>query len=463
MNDPSDIGSQVPGSRPVLLYGGHVLTLAGRGSDSPVLREAEVLLDRGRIAAIGRALTVMPGTRLLDVQGQLVMPGLVQGHVHLGQTFFRGLAEGRQLLTWLRERIWPLEAAHDDESAYWCTLLGAAECLLGGTTMVQDIGIGPGARGYLKALVESRIRGLAGKCLMDSGDGLPAALAEDTDATLAEAERLGDEFDGAGGGRLGYVVNPRFILSCSDELWRGVLDLAQRRSWPIHTHALEQREESDLVRATKQGRDEIEYFDETGILDADLRIAHGVWLEERHYERLGSARFSVVHCPSANLKLGSGIADVVGLRRAGIPVGLGCDGAACNNRLDAFEELRLAALLQQQRHGPASFSGRRALALATAGGAEALGFSRQIGTVEVGKQADLVVLATDRPEMWAATQADLHDLVAFSASRANVRHVFVGGEQLVEDGRLTHLDLSEIRREADRACAAQLARAGIDL
>ena len=142
---------------------------------------------------------------------------------------------------------------------------------------------------------------------------------------------------------------------------------------------------------------------------------------------------------------------------------MGCDGAACNNRLDAFDELRLAALLQQQRHGPESFSGLDALRLATSDGAAALGMSDQIGSVEVEKQADLVVLATDRPELWASPQADLHDLVAFSASRAHVRHVFVGGEHLVEDGRLTHLDLTEIRREADRACAALLERAGLEL
>ncbi|MCP3963295.1 MAG: amidohydrolase family protein [bacterium] len=433
----------------------------GAGS-SPVIREAEVLLDGGSVAAVGRALTVMPGTRLIDVQGQLVLPGLVQGHLHLGQTFFRGLAESRPLLDWLRERIWPLEAAHDDESAYWCTLLGAAECLLGGTTTIQDIGIGPGARGYLKALVDSRLRGLGGKCLMDAGDGLPAGLAEDTDTTLADTENLGEEFDGSNGGRLRYALNPRFILSCSDDLWRGVLDLARRHSWPVHTHALEQKAETELVRTVKQGRDEIEYFDDQGILDTDLRIAHGVWLEERHYPRLEQARFSVVHCPSANLKLGSGTADVVGLRGAGIPVGLGCDGAGCSNRLDAFDELRLAALLQMVRHGPASFSGHDALSLATREGAAALGLARQIGTVEVGKRADLVVLAAERPELWASPQADLHDLVAFSASRAHVRHVFVDGEQLVEDGRLGHLDLDTIRREADRSCAALLERSGIE-
>jgi len=468
MNDRQNVETLEPVSRPVLLYGGHVLTMVEAGDEggnrlAPVIREAEVLLDGGTVAAVGKALTVMPGTRLLDVQGQLILPGLIQGHLHLGQTFFRGLAERRRLLEWLRERIWPLEAAHDDESAYWCTLLGAAECLLGGTTTVQDIGIGPGAHGYLRGFVDSRLRGLAGKCLMDTGEGLPDRLAGDTDAVLSETEHLGDEFDQANDGRLHYALNPRFILSGTDELWRGVLDLAQRRSWPVHTHALEQKAETELVRSLKQGRDEIEYFDDCGILSTDLRIAHGVWIDNEHYERLRSADFSVVHCPSSNLKLGSGVADVVGMRRAGIPIGIGCDATACSNRLDIFEELRLAALLQMERHGPASFSGEEALRLATCEGAAALGLARQVGTVEAGKRADIVVLRTDCPELWVSPHVDLHDLVAFSASRSNVNHVFVEGEQLVEDGRLTHLDVDQIRREADRCCSALLARAGIDL
>jgi cytosine/adenosine deaminase-related metal-dependent hydrolase len=417
---------------------------------------AEILIQHGRIAAVGRALTAAPGTRLLDLTGHVVLPGLVQGHVHLGQTFFRGLAEERQLLAWLRERIWPLEAAHDDESAYWCSLLGAAECLLSGTTTVQDIGIGPGARGFLKAVRESRLRAIAGKCLMDTGDGMPAGLAEDTDRALASTEELGDEFDGADG-LLGYALNPRFILTCSDELWRGIRQLAERRRWPVHTHALEQEEETELVRSTKAGRDEIEYFDDEGILAGDLRIAHGIHLREAHYARLAERRFSVVHCPSANLKLGSGVADVVGLRRAGIPVGVGCDGAGCNNDLDAFEELRLAALLQKLKSGPRHFSGLDALRLATSEGARAIGLHREIGSIEVGKRADLIVLSTDRPELWAAPGADPHDRIAFSASGAHVRHVFVDGEHLVEDGRLTRLDLDEVRREATR-CAKELVR-----
>jgi 5-methylthioadenosine/S-adenosylhomocysteine deaminase len=444
---------------PLLLRGGTLLVL---DPGATVLRGADLLVRNGRIASLGRP-EPPPGTRVLDVSGCLVLPGLVQGHIHLGQTFFRGLAEQRRLLAWLRERIWPLEAAHDDESAYWCSLLGAAECLLGGTTTIQDIGIGPGARGLLRAIDDSGLRAFAGLCLMDSGDTLPSPMRQPTDAVLAETEELGSGFDGASGGRLRYVLNPRFILTCSDPLWDGIRDLSHRRGWPVHTHALEQLEETQFVRTIKEGRDEIEYFAERGVLATDLRLAHGVWLTRSHLERARNGRFSVVHCPSSNLKLGSGIADLLAIRGAGVPVGIGCDGAACSNHLDNFEELRLAALLQKVKHGPEAFTGLDALRLATSEGARALGLQDEIGTLEPGKRADVVVLSSDRPELWAAPQADPHDVVAFGASRGAVRHVLVEGRLLVEDGRLTHLDLAEIVEESNRCLAELIRRSGVNL
>ncbi len=445
---------------PLLLRGGTVLTLDARAT---VLPSTDILVEGGRIRRIGGVTDLPPGTRVLDVSGHLVLPGLIQGHIHLGQTFFRGLAEGRRLLAWLRERIWPLEAAHDDESAYWCSLLGAAECLLGGSTTLQDIGIGPGARGLLRAIADSGLRAFAGPCLMDSGDGLPDGLRQETDRGLADAESLGSAFEGSGDGRLRFALNPRFILSCSDPLWEGIRDLSLKHGWPIHTHALEQEDETLAVRALKNGRDEVEYFADQGLLATDLRLAHGVWLTAADLDRMRTANWSVVHCPSSNLKLGSGIADVPALRRAGIPVGLGCDGAACSNHLDPLEEVRLAALLQKLKHGPDAFSGLDALRLATSEGARALGLQDEIGTIETGKAADLLVLSLTRPEMWSAPQVDPHDLVAFGASRAAVRHVLVAGRPLVEDGRLTHLDLEEILRQSDRHLAALVRRSGLVL
>jgi 5-methylthioadenosine/S-adenosylhomocysteine deaminase len=444
---------------PLLLQGGTLLTL---DASATVLRGADLLIQEGRIASIG-APEPPEGTRVLDVSGCLILPGLIQGHLHLGQTFFRGLAEERRLLSWLWERIWPLEAAHDDESAYWCGLLGAAECLLGGTTTIQDIGIGPGARGLLRAVADSGLHAFAGQCLMDSGDALPAAMRQETDRVLAATEALGDEFAGAADGRLRYVLNPRFILTCSDALWEGIRDLSLRRGWPVHTHALEQRDETLAVRELKGGRDEVEYFADQGLLATDLRLAHGVWITGEHLERVRGGRFSVVHCPSSNLKLGSGVADLLAFHRAGVPVGIGCDGAACSNQLDNFAELRLAALLQKVKHGPDAFSGLDALRLATSEGARALNLQDETGTIEPGKHADLVVLATGRPELWAAPQADPHDLVAFGASRATVRHVLVGGRLEVEEGRLTRLDLEEIYRQSERSLAALIRRSGVTL
>jgi len=442
---------------PLLLRGGTVLTLDSRAT---VLPGADVLVADGRIRHVGSFPDMPPGTRVLDVSGALVLPGLIQGHLHLGQTFFRGLAEGRRLLAWLRERIWPLEAAHDDESAYWCGLLGAAECLLGGTTTIQDIGIGPGAGGLLRALAESGLRAFAGPCLMDSGDTLPDALRGETDRVLADAEALGPRFDGSGNGLLRFALNPRFILTCSDPLWEGIRDLSLRHGWPIHTHALEQQDETAAVRELK-GRDEVEYFADQGLLATDLRLAHGVWLTAGHLERARTARWSVVHCPSSNLKLGSGIADLLAIRRAGVPVGLGCDGAACSNHLDNLDEVRLAALLQKLKHGPDAFSGLDALRLATSEGARALGLQDEVGCIEPGRPADLTILSLDRPELWAAPQVDPHDLVAFGASRAAVRHVLVAGRLLVENGRLTHLDLPEIVRQSNLHLAALIRRSGL--
>lgn len=458
----------------LLVTGGVLVTL----SRASAVIEGDLLIEDGRITAVGFVPhEAARGARRLQLDGDLVLPGFVQGHLHLGQTLFRGLGEGRRLLRWLSERLWPLEAAHDEESAYWSGLLGAAECLLAGTTTIQDIGIGPGFAGLQRAIEESGLRGFAGPCLMDEGDGLPSGLAGDTERVLGAAEALGDDLEAriraeerhGRPGRLRYCLNPRFALSCSPALWQGVRELAARRGWPVHTHALEQVEESALVRA-RFGRDEIEYFDELGLLEGDLRVAHGVHLEARNLEHVVGRTFSVCHCPSSNLKLGSGIADLLALRAARVPVSLGADGAACNNSLDALAEARLAALLQKNRHGPEGFSGLDALRLLTSGGADAVGLGSLVGVLEVGKRADLTVLSTARPELWPlptpswqsearAPVPDVHDLVVFSASRASVRHVLIDGELLVEDGRLVRLDLATVREQARRALGRVLERA----
>lgn len=442
----------------VLLCGAKVLTL---DDNFTVLPRADVLIEGGRITAVGPDLLAPVGAELVNCGGCAILPGFVQGHLHLGQTLFRGLAERRRLLPWLQERVWPLEAAHDHESAYWSARVGAAECLLGGTTAIQDIGIGPEIEGLVEGAVDSGIRAQIGTCLMDEGASLPARMRGETDVVLAATAALGERWHGLDEGRIGWLLAPRFILTCSDALYAGIRELSLGRGWPIHTHALEQLEETAAVRAAKAGRDEIEYFDDVGLLDCDLRIAHGVWLTDEHLPRILGRRVSVVHCPSANLKLGSGVLDLVRLRRAGVPLSLGCDGGCCNNDYDALEELRLASLLQHWKNGPESFGGRETLALATRDGARALGLGDRVGRVEVGLEADLVVLDLERPELVAASSVDPHDLIAFSAGRVSVRDVFVRGRRLVVGGRLTASDAAELVPRGRRAIDAVARRAGI--
>jgi len=296
---------------------------------------------------------------------------------------------------------------------------------------------------------------------MDRGEGLPERLAESTSRCLEETEALADRWHGAAEGRLRYVLNPRFALSCSHDLLAGVAEIAARRGLPVHTHALEQRAEAAEVKRLNGGRDEIDLFGDLGLLDRDLRIAHGVWLSRRHYARLAARRFSVVHCPGSNLKLGSGIARICRIRAAGIPVGIGCDGPPCNNRLDAFEEVRLAARLQGLREGPGALPAVDALRLATSEGARALALDAEIGSLEVGKAADLVVLALERPELAVSSRVDPHERIVYGAAAASVRHVAIGGLVEVEEGRLQRLDLAKIVREATRAADRVSRRAGI--
>lgn len=441
---------------PILVKGGTVVTMDAQRR----IVDADVLLDKGRIAAIGNGLDAGEA-QVIDASGLVVLPGFVQGHTHLGQALLRGLAEGRDLLRWLRERVWPLEAAHDHESAYWSGMLGAADCLLSGTTTIQDIGIVTHMDAIFLAIEDSGLRAIAGKCLMDTGEGVPSVLAESTGASLDELRALHSRWDGEADGRIKLAVCPRFILSCSQALWEGAVALAHELSLPMHTHLLEHASEEDEVKALL-GAGQLEWLDAIGVLDTRLSIAHGVQFDAHHREILRGRSLGVVHCPSANLKLGSGIANLELLRDTpGVTVGLGCDGAPCNNDMDVLEEMRLAALLQGIKAGPGRFSSESALALATIEGAKAIGMGSEIGSIEPGKAADVVLLDLDRPQTFGADEVSVYDRIVYAAGREAVAWVIVDGIVRVDHGKLPHVDADALRAKPKEAIAALLQRAAL--
>ncbi|MEX2155563.1 MAG: 5'-deoxyadenosine deaminase [Gemmatimonadales bacterium] len=435
--------------KPLLLRGGRVVTM----NASRQVMDGDVLVEAGRIKAVGR-VTKRP-TTVLDCTGLVILPGLVQAHIHLCQTLFRGLADDLALEAWLAQRIWPLEAAHNEESVYWSAMLGAAELLLGGTTAILDMGTVRHTGSAFEALESIGLRATAGKCLMDAPSA-PASLREPTDRALQESSELCARWHGAAGGRLRYCFAPRFAPSCTGPLLRAVSDLAERAGAAIHTHAAETPLELDIVKR-ETGHDEIAYLDSVGISGPRAALAHCVWVDKESIARLARQGTNVVHCPSSNLKLGSGIAPIPEMLAAGCRVAIGADGAPCNNRLDAFAEMRLAALIQKPRLGPEALPAAQVLELATLGGARALGLESEIGSIEVGKRADLVVVDLDGPHAQPA-EADLISRLVYSARAADVRHVVVDGRVIVRDGALKTADLAEIRHAAN-AQARRLRRA----
>jgi cytosine/adenosine deaminase-related metal-dependent hydrolase len=418
---------------------------------------ADLLVDQGRIVEIVRGGSTNPvaARRTLDAGEAAVLPGFVQCHVHVVQSLLRHQADGLELLPWLRAAVWPYEAALDGDGVEAAAELGIAELLCGGTTTALDFGTCRHHERVFAAAERLGIRLVSGKTHMDTGEGVPAALLEDTDRSLADAAALGDRWHGAAAGRLRYAVAPRFTLSCSEALLAGCVELARSRGWLLQSHANENVDEVAAIRAAT-GSSNLEYLHRVGLTGPDVVLAHGVHLEAQEVALLARSRTTICHCPGANLKLGSGIADVPGLQRAGVPVVLGADGAPCNNRLSIFHEMTLAATLHSLRHGPAAMPATRVLAMATRDGAAALRLGHEIGTLEPGKAADVTVVDL---RGWSL-QPDGHPAarIVHGATAGDVRHVVVGGRLVVVDRRLETADGGELRERIRSAWEATAAR-----
>ena len=390
--------------------------------------EGDVLVRDGAIVSVGGVAEPRPPARVIDARGCAIIPGFVQAHVHLCQVLFRGMADDLPLLDWLKTRIWPLEAAHDEASLAASAELGLAEMTLAGVTTILDMGTVRAHDAVMDACARSGVRAVSGKAMMDLGDGVPKGLRESTRASLDESERLAKAWRGA---RMGYAYAPRFILSCSELLVRGAVERAKEEDSLVHTHAAEHPGERDAVRAAF-GAEDVAVLKRWGVYGTRAILAHGVQLTRAEADEIARDGTRVIHCPSANLKLGSGIADIADLDRRGVALGLGSDGAPCNNNLDPFHELRLAALLPKVRSSVTAVPARRALRLATIDGARALGLGDITGSLEVGKRADLAVVRLGGPH--AEPGGDVFSRLVYACGARDVRHVMVDGELLVKDG-----------------------------
>ncbi|HEY8548559.1 MAG TPA: 5'-deoxyadenosine deaminase [Vicinamibacterales bacterium] len=428
--------------------------------DRDTVVEGAVSVRDGRIAAVGPSAEsdASGHDRVIDAGGSYLLPGFVQTHVHLCQTLFRGLADDLQLLDWLRRRVWPLEAAHTPDTLRASTRLAVHELLRTGTTTVLTMETVHDTDAVFEALAPTGIRAVVGKCLMDAAEDAPPRLREPWRRGLDESVALQARWHGAAGGRLRAALAPRFAVSCSRTLLEAVAHSALESGLLVHTHASENLDEVALVRS-RTGLGNMEYLASLELTTPQLCVAHCVWVDEQERRLMAERGVKVLHCPGSNLKLGSGIAPIVEMRELGIAISLGADGAACNNRLDMFDEMRLAATLQAERHGPGRLTARDVLRMATRGGAEALGLDGEIGSIEPGKRADLILVDRDAPHLQPGT--DPFSTLVYAARGTDVRLTIVDGEVVAERGEVRGMDAGEVADEARRAARNLVERAGI--
>jgi 5-methylthioadenosine/S-adenosylhomocysteine deaminase len=296
-----------------------------------------------------------------------------------------------------------------------------------------------------QAVEETGFRATVGKCMMDAGEDIPAELFEKTSDSIRESLALIEEWHGRSDGRIRACFAPRFAVSCTRELLEQVGSLSRERGVLVHTHASENQTEIEMVESAT-GMRNIEYLSTLGLTAPHIALAHCVHLNENELDVLAQTGTHVLHCPSSNLKLGSGIAPVMEMLARGISVSLGADGAPCNNRLDMFTEMRTAALLQKISHGADALPARRILRMATIDGARALGLDEEIGTLEIGKRADLTVVEFNRLHL--TPSPDIISAVVYAAEAADVRSVLIDGQTVLRDGELVTVKEREVIIEA---------------
>jgi 5-methylthioadenosine/S-adenosylhomocysteine deaminase len=409
-----------------------------------VLAPGAIEVDEGLITWVGDPWqdAAGPGTEVLELGG-ILMPGLVNCHGHSPMTLVRSAGDGLPLDRWLTESVWPREGRMEDEDVYWGMVLGAAEMLGNGITTTTEQYRHPDA--VARGLLDTGIRAVYTPAIFDvPGTG------DTWEALLDGACRLFDEMEDKEE-RLRIGFGPHAAYTVPPEGLAAIASEARRRDALLQIHLSETRAECALVRE-RYGASAPQLLARHGVLDGRVLAAHAVWLEDGDLSLLAEHDVAVAHCPGSNGKLGSGVAPLAQYLERGVRVGLGTDGPASNDDLHLWDEMRLCALLARATAAdPSVVSTRTALRLATRGGADALGLP--VGSLEVGRRADVIHLRTDDPRFTPATSDDeLLGHLVWAGAGYLVTDVWVSGERVVESGRCTRFDAAQARAEvAQRA------------
>lgn len=403
--------------------------------DFTVIDDGTVVFDETGILQLGpsNTIAVPDGAKIINGNNRLaVLPGLIDVHSH--SSLLKGFSENAQLMDWLPEYQREHQVLTDEDAYYGC-MVSYMEALRGGTTTVADM-----YRKLHKAAEAAEQIGIRAELIPYAADNPDKTFFE----TLATTEALIETWHGGANGKIHAWVGLEHITYCSGAMYTQANDLALKHGVHIHTHTSEQVEEVSMVEALF-GQRPVKQFEEYGILRPGTVLAHCVWLDDEEIATLADTGAGVAHCPISNMKLASGVAALPRFLNDGIAVGLGSDGGISNNSLSMFECMKTASLLQKVHHLDATaISARQALELATIGGARLLSLDKSVGSIELGKQADLITIDLWQPHLLPISPAEGHDPVlwnlVFAARASDVVDVWVQGEQLIDQGEFTRID-----------------------
>ena len=441
----------------ILIKNGYVISM---NKNREIFKNGSILIENDRVKAVGRVdpSLINSDVEVYNALGKIILPGFINTHVHLSQQLGRGVADDVVLLTWLRERVWPYESSFDYEDSLVSSTACCVELIKTGVTTFLEAG-GQYVDAMAEAVEKCGLRACLSKSTMDEGEGLPKAWQKTTQEELDFQEELFKKYNDTADGRIKIWFGLRTIFNNSDELIKGTKTLADKYNTGIHMHVLEVKEEMDYTRATR-GETTVEHMNRLGALGPNLVAAHTVWLTEREIALFRLYDVKVSHNPGAAMKVVLGFAKIPEMLEKGIAVSIGTDGAPSNNRMDMMRDMYLTSLIHKGRTlNPKTVSAEQVLEMATINGARCALMEKEIGSLEVGKKADLIILNPDT--IHSLPVIDPVANIVYAMSSENVESNMCNGKWLMKNREILFLDEKDLLEKVKIQNKKVMAKAGI--
>ena len=415
----------------LLLKNTRLLDMVG---DFPEIKEKDILIEGNKIVEISDKINTEV-EKVIDCNKNIVMPGLINTHTHLAMSIFKGYKDDRCLMDWLNNAIWPVEDKFVEEDFYWNSYASCLELLRTGTTTCNDMYFG--MRNVVKAIEDVGIRAVVSWCITDN------SIGNKPEETIEYSQKYNNQ-----NSKIKVYTSFHAPYTCNPDTIKLVVELAKKLNTGIHIHLSETLDEENQIK-DRYGKTATEYLSDLGVFELPVILAHGIYFNKSDLEIIKNIKGGVSHNPISNCKLASGICDVISLRKKGLRVGLGTDGSGSTSTLDLFEEMKATAFLQKIKNlNPEAIDAYNILKMSTIEGAEVLGLQDEIGTIEVGKKADIIVI--DTSSLKFVPENDIASLLVYVANGNDVITTIVDGKVLMENKRFLFSDENVVKEQVNK-------------